>query len=294
MRNSYLRIKKHWDLVTVHSDTFSLPRNWVRVKLKTVGVCGGDVKNLAQGLDLPFCHEYFGKIIESTSHNVPEGINVAGYNCLPCASCTSCLASRARECPQKWFLTLPAAAEYIDVPSFAVYPTELMPEKGVLIEPTAAVISNFNCLDRDLSQIQLAVVGRGPIALIAKRWLQNNCIRESKNPDCIWLYSESLLERAIELVNVKGQILICYSPNELCIPFTPLKKSRNRLVSFRTIVASPNEFFRSAELFLGEYLKDVTELIGKTAPLFSPKEVVQSIIDNRVQEKKTIIYPERS
>jgi hypothetical protein len=290
MRNSYLTIDKCWHLKVITGDQAPLPNKWIRVKVKCAGVCGGDIKNLAIGREAPFCHEYYGTIVESTSNIFSVGENVVGYNCIACGVCEQCSSGIFKECHDKWYLTEPAAAEFIDIPYFAVYPTVLEPKQAVLIEPVAAAISNFLCLNLDYSQASVAVLGRGPLAAIADRWLETKGFKKADRPDIVWLYSESLLNHAVDLVNPSGKIFVCYSPTDFVLKEKVLKQARNNLVSFTIVVASPNECFHEAETFIQSQHENIENIIGVHASLKSPENVVECILLNRHNRKKTLIF----
>ncbi len=154
----------------------------VKIRLKTIGVCGSDIHYYSEGkigtqvvkYPFPVGHECSG-IIEEIGEdvtNVQVGDLVVVDPAVHCGVCDQCLSGRPHTCRKGKFLGCPGQldgclAEYIVMPDFTCFPVtgKLNPAQAALIEPLSIGVYAVK-----LSQIQnrntsVGIFGAGPIGL---------------------------------------------------------------------------------------------------------------------------------
>jgi hypothetical protein len=291
MTYSFLRITGKNTLAREMKPAREQSRDLVRVKVLRTGVCGGDVRSLFRGEPKPFCHEYVG-VVESgpIAFSSLIGRTVVGKNSVACSECNCCKRGNEKECSNRWLLDEPAAANYIDVPAFSVFPTSLPPEIAILIEPLAAVISNFVDICPHLStERRVAILGQGPMAKMARYYLATQGIIDSPSPVYTWLYSERLLQNAVAAAQKRGMIALAYSPSAIHISGDVLYHIRNKLLSLAIVVASPNNCFAEAEEVLRDHSSRFQKIIGQKANMNDPDAVIFAINSNTTRRCKTVL-----
>lgn len=153
----------------------------VKIKIKTVGVCGSDLHYYTTGkigsqiVKYPFVigHEAAG-IIESIGSKVTKvniGDRVAIDPAVSCGKCDQCLAGREHTCRKLLFLGCPeqlsgALSEYLIINERCCYiiPEDINYEQATLSEPLAIGVYTVEraCLKKN---DDVAILGIGPIGL---------------------------------------------------------------------------------------------------------------------------------
>ncbi len=158
----------------------TLPRRWVLVKVKLVGICGTDLA-LYQGyiirkLPLVPGHEVVG-VIDDVGPEVPRdliGHKVVFEINVTCGECEYCKSGLYTHCINRKAIGLDidgGMAEYVAVPATNVHIVDdLKDEDAVLIEPLAALVNAVEELPRSITKV--AVLGQGPLAFLAAQLLK--------------------------------------------------------------------------------------------------------------------------
>ena len=128
-------------------DINSTPEGFIKIRVKSVGICGSDIHYYLYGrigdfvLEKPMIlgHETAG-IAESDGNNIRKGDIVAIEPGLPCGKCKYCKTGRYNLCPDiKFFATPPvdgSLREYIAEPEEFVYRADgLTTDEASLTEP---------------------------------------------------------------------------------------------------------------------------------------------------------------
>ncbi|WP_347840874.1 alcohol dehydrogenase catalytic domain-containing protein [uncultured Draconibacterium sp.] len=154
----------------------------VKIKLKTIGVCGSDIHYYSEGkigsqvVDYPFRvgHECSGEIAEigAAVDNVKVGDLVVVDPSVHCGSCDQCLAGRPHTCRNNKFLGCPGQiegclSEFIVMPSFTCFPVtgKLNAIQAALIEPLTIGVYAVNLAAIKNKNTTVAIFGAGPIGL---------------------------------------------------------------------------------------------------------------------------------
>lgn len=152
----------------------------VRVKVKSVGVCGSDVHYWRTGHIGDFIvkepmilgHEASG-VVEKVGANVTnlqEGDRVALEPGIPCRRCEWCKTGRYNLCPDVQFMATPpvdgALSEYVVTPADFAYelPSHVSHEAAALVEPLSVGIHACRRAGLELGQ-SVFIAGAGPIGI---------------------------------------------------------------------------------------------------------------------------------
>ncbi|PHR22825.1 MAG: hypothetical protein COA36_17590 [Desulfotalea sp.] len=274
------------------SELKNLPAGHVRVKICIAGVCGGDVKNIMNGVSSPLGHEYTGVIICSNDPKRLVGQRVTGYNSIACGKCTMCKSRWPRACQKKWLLKEPSIAETIDVPGRSTFVTDLPFNLAILIEPFAAAIDTLIALPHLDIPNPKRIIGRGPLATLAKQYAKLT-LAERQTTHCsqsFWVYSETMLKETIDACNPMDHLILCFSPKSIYLDEEALCMIRNLLLTFAVIIASPNSHFDLAASLLDRYAHNFRSIIGEPITLKDAKNLPETIYTNRKLGRKTLVY----
>jgi L-iditol 2-dehydrogenase len=152
----------------------------LRLKVKSVGICGSDVHYYSNGrigsvpVEYPHImgHEFSGVVEEA-------GSDVAGFEigelvavdpAISCGECAQCLAGRPNTCATICFLSCPGEAdgclaETVVVPAANCFRTALSPEEAALAEPLSIGVYAAQRVAQQLPSANIAIQGAGPIGL---------------------------------------------------------------------------------------------------------------------------------
>lgn len=153
----------------------------VLMKVKTVSICGSDIKRYVSGHRLyPIIlgHECAG-VIEGVSEGVRQdlvGKHAAVIPLVPCFECAQCQAGRYSACHSYSFIGSRQAggfAEYVELPERCVFvvPESLSLEHVALIEPST-VGRHMVALGGFQAGQTAVVLGAGSIGLMIVQWLR--------------------------------------------------------------------------------------------------------------------------
>lgn len=154
----------------------------VKIRLKTIGVCGSDIHYYSEGkigtqiVEYPFAvgHECSGIIAEigENVNNVKVGDLVVVDPAVHCGVCDQCLSGRPHTCRNGKFLGCPGQldgclSEYIVLPDFTCFPVtgKLNPVQAALIEPLSIGVYAVNLAQIDNKLSSVGIFGAGPIGL---------------------------------------------------------------------------------------------------------------------------------
>lgn len=154
----------------------------VKIKLKSIGVCGSDIHYYTKGrigsqvVEYPFAvgHECSGIVIEKGSAvtNVREGDLVVIDPAVHCGHCDQCLAGRPHTCRNIGFLGCPGQLEgcmsdFIVMPSGSLFPVtgQLNPVQAALIEPFSIGVYSVRQAKITDPAVSAGIFGAGPIGL---------------------------------------------------------------------------------------------------------------------------------
>ena len=156
--------------------------NDVKIKIKTIGVCGSDIHYYSEGkigsqvVKYPFAvgHECSG-IIEEIGEgvtNVKVGDLVVVDPAVHCGKCDQCLAGRPHTCRNGKFLGCPGQldgclSEYIVMPDFTCFTVtnKLNPIQAALIEPLTIGVYTVKLAQIENKSTSVGIFGAGPIGL---------------------------------------------------------------------------------------------------------------------------------
>jgi L-iditol 2-dehydrogenase len=153
----------------------------VKIRMKTVGVCGSDIHYYLEGrigsqvVDYPFTvgHEGAGIVMETGSGvtRVRAGDRIAIEPAMPCWVCDQCKAGRHHTCRKLRFLGCPGQAngclsEFIVMPEQSCIPLDqhLSMDEAVISEPLAIGIYAVK-KSVPMQGTRIAVLGSGPIGM---------------------------------------------------------------------------------------------------------------------------------
>ncbi len=257
----------------------------VLLKVKTVGICGTDVKIL-EGKhhfkqDTVLGHEFCGEVIEVGSHvkYIKVGDRVAIDNNIRCGFCSFCRMGMSSQCVEIKFNALGVMrdggyAEYCLVPEKQcfVLPDEIDDVLGTQVETLATVVNGMNTLQM-LPYDYVLILGFGPIGYLFAQFAKNiaakvavteidpfriNVAKECGltvwNPhevDAVQKITDFTYGRKADIVieatgNALAQALQCVTPGGKVLPFG--------MDSSVHIDVVPNEITRWATKVLGLYL----------------------------------------
>ena len=153
----------------------------VRIKMKTLGVCGSDIHYYVSGkigsqvVKYPFTvgHEGAG-VVESVGKGVTRvkaGDRIAIEPAMPCWECDQCLAGRPHTCRNLRFLGCPGQAEgslseYIVMPETSCFkiPDQMSYDEAAISEPLAI---GLYAVKQSISMkgARVGILGFGPIGM---------------------------------------------------------------------------------------------------------------------------------
>ena len=153
----------------------------VRIKMKTLGVCGSDIHYYVSGkigsqvVQYPFTvgHEGAG-VVESVGKGVTRvkaGDRIAIEPAMPCWECDQCLAGRPHTCRNLRFLGCPGQAEgslseYIVMPETSCFkiPDQMSYDEAAISEPLAI---GLYAVKQSISMkgARVGILGFGPIGM---------------------------------------------------------------------------------------------------------------------------------
>ena len=154
----------------------------VRIRIKSVGVCGSDIHYFTEGkigsqvVEFPFAvgHECSGIVVEtgSTVTRVKVGDLVAVDPSVHCGSCDQCRAGRPHTCRNNRFLGCPGQlegclCETIVMPEFTCFPLNdsFNPISAALIEPLSIGVYSVELANTNFQNKSIGIFGAGPIGL---------------------------------------------------------------------------------------------------------------------------------
>jgi threonine dehydrogenase-like Zn-dependent dehydrogenase len=257
----------------------------VLLKVKTVGICGSDVKIL-EGKhhfkpDTVLGHEFCGEVVKVGSHvkYVKVGDRVAIDNNIRCGFCSFCRMGLSSQCVEIKFNALGVMrdggyAEYCLVPEKQcfVLPPEIDDVLGTQVETLATVVNGMNHLLM-LPYDYVLILGFGPIGYLFAQFAKNiaakvavteiDPFRIGVAKECgltVWNPNEDDIEakiteftygRKADIVveatgNALEQALKCVTPGGKVLPFGMDSSIKATVV--------PNEITRWATKILGLYL----------------------------------------
>ncbi|MEN8117060.1 MAG: alcohol dehydrogenase catalytic domain-containing protein [Bacteroidota bacterium] len=169
------------ELIETEAPKVLKPRE-VKIKLKTIGVCGSDIHYYSAGkigtqiVEYPFAvgHECSGIIEEVGADvtNVKVGDLVVVDPAVHCGICDQCLSGRPHTCRNNRFLGCPGQlegclGEFIVMPAFTCFPVtgKLNLAQAALIEPLSIGVYTVNLAQITDKNISTAIFGAGPIGL---------------------------------------------------------------------------------------------------------------------------------
>lgn len=160
-------------------DPPSPPPGYVKVKVKSVGLCGSDIHYFEKGsigsfkLRKPMIlgHEVGGVITEvgeGVNHKV--GTTVSLEPGIPCEDCQYCMTGNYNLCKNISFFATPptdgAMTEYINHPAKYTFVAEdITPAEASLAEPLSVGIFAIRCSEIELCE-RVAILGAGTIGLL--------------------------------------------------------------------------------------------------------------------------------
>jgi alcohol dehydrogenase len=148
------------------------PIGWALVRSELAGICGTDKAfylgryRLFKAPLIPG-HEVVGRVVEGPEDLV--NVRVSSEINFPCWRCTYCRSGLYTHCPNKKTLGIDfdgGMAEYFIAPIDALHIFRGPPEKGIFVEPLAAILRALS-LRPIKPGYKVAVVGTGSIAWLA-------------------------------------------------------------------------------------------------------------------------------
>ena len=153
----------------------------VRVKLKTLGVCGSDIHYYVSGkigsqvVNYPFTvgHECAGEVeaVGKAVTLVKPGDRVAIEPAMPCGECDQCKAGRPHTCRKLRFLGCPGQAEgslseYIVMPETSCFkiPDQMSYDEAAISEPLAIGVYAVK-QSIPMKGAKIGILGFGPIGM---------------------------------------------------------------------------------------------------------------------------------
>lgn len=223
------------DIIDKSDPVISRPDE-VRIRMKSVGVCGSDIHYYKEGkigsqvVSYPFTvgHEGAGIIeqIGTGVKNLKPGDHVAIDPAMPCYSCDQCKAGRFHTCRNLKFLGCPGQAEgclseFLVMPAKSCYklPDSITLDQGALSEPLAIGVYAAK-ISIPLTHAKVGILGSGPIGISvllaarafgAKKIYMTDPIRERRmtaqemgadwvaNPDATDIVHEIMLNEPMQL-----------------------------------------------------------------------------------------------
>ena len=257
----------------------------VLLKVKTVGICGSDLKILAGKHHFKpntvLGHEFCGEVVEIGTHvhHLKIGDRVAIDNNIRCGFCSFCRMGLSSQCVEIKTSALGVMrdggyAEYCLVPEKQCYvlPDVIDDVLGTQVETLATVVNGMNTLQM-MPYDYVLILGFGPIGYLFAQFARNiaakvavteidpfriNVAKECGltvwNPnevDIVEMISDYTYGRKADIVveatgNAIEQALKCVTPGGKVLPFGMDSSIRATVI--------PNEITRWATKILGLYL----------------------------------------
>ncbi len=149
---------------------------WVRLAVRSVGICGTDLHFYRGSFPSPAGllpgHEVGGVVdLAGEGAAIAAGTAVAVDPLVTCGRCPHCLTGNYNRCPQRQLLGVTGRgglAEFMTVPAANLYPlpAELPPEAGSLVEPLAVCVRGTRLAEVGLGDRTL-ILGAGTIGLLS-------------------------------------------------------------------------------------------------------------------------------
>ncbi len=153
----------------------------VKIKMKTIGVCGSDVHYYVSGkigsqvvqYPFPVGHEGSGEVVEvgPAVTKVKPGDRIAIEPAMPCWECDQCLAGRHHTCRKLTFLGCPGQAdgclsEYIVMPEESCFPIpeSMTYDEAAISEPLAIGVYAVK-KSIPIKNAKVGILGFGPIGM---------------------------------------------------------------------------------------------------------------------------------
>ena len=153
----------------------------VKIKMKTIGVCGSDVHYYVSGkigsqvvqYPFPVGHEGSGEIVEvgPAVTKVKPGDRIAIEPAMPCWECDQCIAGRHHTCRKLTFLGCPGQAdgclsEYIVMPEESCFPIaeSMTYDEAAISEPLAIGVYAVK-KSIPIKNAKVGILGFGPIGM---------------------------------------------------------------------------------------------------------------------------------
>lgn len=160
-------------------EPLEVPRGYVKVAVKAVGICGSDVHYYKEGAIGSFVlrqpmilgHEVGGVVVEAGEDtHIPVGSVVALEPGVPCGACQQCRTGHYNLCQDVQFFATPpvdgAMTKYVLHPAAYTFVADgLTPVEASLAEPLSVGIYAARKADIHIGQ-QVAVLGAGPVGLL--------------------------------------------------------------------------------------------------------------------------------
>lgn len=159
----------------------------VRLRSRSVGICGSDLHHFREGStgdeanENPFVlgHELSGEVTAASADRLglDPGTVVAIDPAHPCGACEWCTRGHHNLCPNVQFKGVAehpgGLAEYIDVSPEQVVPVpdDVGPDAAALLEPLGVALHAVDLADIELRDT-VAVLGAGPIGLLVAQVAQ--------------------------------------------------------------------------------------------------------------------------
>ena len=153
----------------------------VRIKMKTLGVCGSDIHYYVSGrigsqvVEYPFTvgHEGAGEVVEIGKgvSKVKPGDRIAIEPAMPCWECDQCTAGRPHTCRKLRFLGCPGQAEgslseFIVMPESSCFkiPDNMSYDEAAISEPLAIGLYAIK-QSIPMKGVKVGILGFGPIGM---------------------------------------------------------------------------------------------------------------------------------
>ena len=124
---------------------------------------------------------------------------------------------------------------------------------------------------------------------MARYYLAIHAVHDSDEPLYSWVYSERHLERAVEITQSKGTVIVAYSPTTLHMEGLTLRRLRDKLLRVTVVVASPNNCFCEADTLLRLHGERFRNCCGLQADLLDADAIIAAIEQNRADGRKTVL-----
>ncbi|MEM1525972.1 MAG: alcohol dehydrogenase catalytic domain-containing protein [Ignisphaera sp.] len=168
----------HKNLEILDVDIPAPPHGWALIEVELTGICGTDkafytgTYKLFKSPLIPG-HEVVGKVVEGPKDLVGERVvPEINFSCWRCEYCRSGLYTH---CSNKKTLGIDfdgGMAEYFIAPVEALHKFNGSPEKGIFVEPLAAILRALS-FNHPKPMDRIAVIGSGAIAWLLVQVLRN-------------------------------------------------------------------------------------------------------------------------